>query len=59
MNNAVKLTLEDGSVWNVTGKSYLAELSVAEGCTVQGTITVNGAAVTAPGSYQGDIVVTP
>lgn len=59
VNNAVKLTLEGGSTWNVTGTSYLAELNVAESCTVKGTITVDGAAVTAPGSYKGSIVVTP
>jgi|GEM_PF-1296748 len=57
VNNAVKLTLKAGSVWNVTGESYLTELNIEEGCTVNGTITVNGEAVSAPGAYTGDIVV--
>lgn len=59
VNNAVKLSLEDGSVWNVTGKSYLSGLAFTKDSKVNGTITVNGTVVEAPGSYVGDIVVTP
>ena len=59
VNNAVKLTLEGGSVWNVTGTSYLSALAFTKEDKVCGTITVNGTVVEAPGSYVGDIVVTP
>lgn len=58
VNNPVKLNLAGGSVWNVTGDSYLTQLTIGEGCQVNGHITVNGAAVEGPGSYTGDIVVT-
>jgi hypothetical protein len=58
VNNAVKLKLE-GSTWNVSGKSYLSGLSFTKDSKVNGTITVNGTVVEAPGSYVGDIVVTP
>ena len=59
VNNPVKLSLEDGSVWNVTGTSYLAGLAFSKDSKVCGTITVNGTEVDAPGSYVGEIVVTP
>ncbi|MDD6023458.1 MAG: hypothetical protein PUC06_04340, partial [Oscillospiraceae bacterium] len=59
VNNPVSLTLEDGSVWTVTGTSYLSALTIGEGCTVNGTITVDGQTVSAPGSYTGNIVVNP
>ena len=52
----MKLTLEDGSVWNVTGTSYLSALAFSKDAKVRGTITVNGTVVEAPGSYVGDIV---
>lgn len=59
VNNAVKLTLEDNSVWNVTGTSYLSGLCFTKESRINGTIAVNGTVVEAPGSYVGDIVVTP
>lgn len=59
VNNPVKLSLEDGSVWHVTGTSYLAGLAFSKDSKVCGTITVNGTEVDAPGSYVGEIVVTP
>lgn len=59
VNNPVKLALEEGSVWNVTGTSYLSGLSFTKDCKIAGTITVNGTPVEAPGSYVGQIVVTP
>ena len=61
VNNPVYLTLADGAVWNVTGVSYLASLTVDASSVVNGTVTVDGAAVdvSAGGSWQGDIVVTP
>ncbi len=58
VNNAVKLTLEAGSVWNVAGTSYLTALAFSKDSKVNGTITVNGTVVEAPGSYVGEIVVT-
>ena len=58
VNNPVKLTLES-SVWTPTGVSYLSGLAFDKNSKVNGTITVNGTAVEAPGSYVGDIVVRP
>lgn len=57
VNNPVTLTLEDGSVWNVTGTSYLAQLTIGKDCTVNGKITVDGKAVSGEGSYSGAILV--
>ena len=59
VNNEVKLTLENGSVWTVTGKSYLTALTIGAGCSVVGTVTVDGAVVTGEGAYTGNIVVEP
>lgn len=58
VNNEVKLTLENGSVWTATGTSYLTALTIGAGCSVNGTITVNGEVVTGEGAYTGNIVVT-
>ena len=61
VNNPVFLTLENGAVWNVTGESYLARLTMDETAAIQGgTMTVNG--VETPieaGTYEGEIVITP
>lgn len=59
INNPVRLSLENGASWTPTAVSYLDKLSVSADSTVKGTITVNGQSVPAPGSYEGDIVVTP
>ena len=53
------LILEDGAVWNVTGTSYLKELTIGADAAVNGQITVDGKAVSGAGSYTGDIVVKP
>lgn len=58
VNNSVSLTLEDGAVWNPVGTSYLHSLTVSQDSKVGGTVTVDGKAVTVPGSYTGNIVVT-
>lgn len=61
VNNPVYLTLENGSVWNVSGVSYLSKLALDESSSIVGaTMTVNG--VETPikaGSYEGEIVLTP
>ncbi len=56
-----KLSIDAGSVWNVTGASNLDELTVAAGGVVNGSVTVNGAEVDVSkgGTWSGDIVVTP
>lgn len=59
VNNPVKLCLEDDSVWNVTGTSYLSELTIGKGCTVNGSITVDGKTVSGEGRYIGSIVANP
>lgn len=65
VNNGVILTLKNGSVWTVTGKSYLSALHVDEtslvrtpdGCAVK--LVVNGEEIPyAPGDYTGDILVS-
>ena len=61
VNNPVRLTLQNGAVWTVTGTSYLAELTVDAASRIEGSVTVNGAAadLSAGGSFTGSIVVTP
>lgn len=56
----IALTVGDGAVWNVTGDSSLKSLTVMEGGTVQGDITLDGEPLTPePGkTYTGDIQVT-
>jgi len=61
VNNGVIVSLANGSVWNVTGESYLTSLSLDRSCVVNGTVSVDGAAVdvSSGGSWKGDIVVLP
>lgn len=56
----IALTVGDGSVWNVAGDSSLRSLTVAEGGSIQGDITLDGEPLTPePGeTYTGDIQVT-
>ena len=56
----IALTVGDGAVWNVTGDSSLRSLTVAEGGTIQGDITLDGEPLSPePGeTYTGDIQVT-
>lgn len=60
VNNGVIVSLANGSVWTVTGDSYLTALSLDGSSSVIGTVTVDGAVVdtTSGGSWSGDIVVT-
>ena len=61
INNGVIVTVGSGSVWNVTGTSYLTSLTVAAGGAVHvGGMTVDGAATKiVPGTtYTGAIVLT-
>lgn len=62
--HGVNLTLNSGSVWNVTGESKLTALTINDGTIIKApagkklTIKVNGAPVAlAPGSYKGNIVI--
>ncbi|MCX8031909.1 MAG: hypothetical protein N3B14_00705 [Thermoleophilia bacterium] len=65
LNNGVLVYLSDGSVWTVTGTSYLTKLVLGAGCQIQAPagktlkMTVNGAEVTpeAGHTYTGDIVI--
>ena len=58
--HGVRVVLEDGSSWVVTGESTLASLTISEGCTFSGSMTVDGVPVDiAPGEYAGDIVLLP
>lgn len=59
-HHGLKVTLANGSVWTVTDESTLTELTIEEGCSVIGTLTVDGVAVeAAAGTYTGEIVLTP
>ena len=59
VNNGDIVTLKNGSVWNVAGTSYLSSLTIEEGSSLVGTLTVNGKDVeAAPGVYTGAITVT-
>lgn len=60
VNNGVIVSLTNGSVWTVTGDSFLTSLTLDESSSVVGaSMTVNG--VDTPikaGSYTGEIVLT-
>ena len=60
VNNGVIVNLAGGSVWNVTGDSWLTSLTVEAGSVVNGIVSVNGAVVdvSAGGSWTGEILVT-
>ena len=60
-DQGTELTLQGGSVWNVTGESSLTALTVEPGSLVNGVVTVDGEAVdTAQGGmWTGRIVITP
>lgn len=55
------MSVDAGSVWNVTGESNISSLTVEAGGVVNGTVTVDGAQVdvSAGGSWSGAIVVSP
>jgi hypothetical protein len=57
----VIVSLEKGSVWNVTRTSYLTSLTVDESSTLNGQVFVNGEATQPqPGiTYTGTIIVEP
>lgn len=59
-DNDVEVTLVDGAVWNVTGDGILTALTVGEGCTLNGKVTVDGSEVVpeAGKTYKGDIRVS-
>lgn len=46
----IDVTLENGAVWNVTGKCIINSLTIGDGCTVNGTVTENA---------DGTITVSP
>ena len=57
VNNELTLTLKGGSKWTVTQTSYLDRLTIEDGSSIQGKVTVDGAPVSGPGAYAGKIVV--
>ncbi len=62
--NAVRgtyLSMDGASVWNVTDESRVMSLTTEPGATINGVVTVNGAAVdvSAGGTWTGEIIVTP
>ena len=61
VNNGVIVSLTNGSVWNVTGESFLTSLTVDGSSVVNGIVTVDGAAVdtSAGGTWTGNIDVEP
>ncbi len=65
VNNGVVVTMDESSVWNVTGTSYITALTLAEGAVLTApegktlTMTVDGIETAiAAGSYAGKIVLT-
>jgi hypothetical protein len=61
INNGVIVTIGSGSIWNVTGTSYLTSLTVDAGGAVRaGSMTVDGTAteIVAGATYTGAIVLT-
>ncbi len=60
VNNGVLVSLTNGSVWTVTGDSYLTSLTTDATAVIEGVVTVNGQVVDTSigGTWVGDIVVT-
>ena len=60
VNNGVIVSLTNGSVWIVTGDSYLTSLTTDTTAVINGTVTVGGEVVdtSVGGTWVGDIVVT-
>jgi hypothetical protein len=60
INNGVNVALSGNSVWTVTGTSYLSRLTVVDGCTITGTITVDGVATRIINGkiYTGNIILS-
>lgn len=63
--HGVNLTLNSGSLWNVTGESTLTSLTINEDADVKAPegkkllLKVNGGTVpVAPGAYKGSIIIT-
>ncbi|MGM9615187.1 MAG: hypothetical protein ACI3W7_06665 [Oscillospiraceae bacterium] len=54
------VTLNEGTTWTVTGQSNITGLTVAEGATLNGIVTIDGVETDIqPGvSYEGDIRIT-
>ena len=51
----LSLTLTNGAVWNVTETSYLTELVIEDGCTVNGTVTAaDGGYIVEPAAASGE-----
>lgn len=64
-NSTLAVNIDDGGVWTVTAESYLDTLTVGDGQVLGAdgqvvTMTVDGEPVQiAPGTYEGEIVVSP
>lgn len=60
VNNGVWVSLKNGSVWTAVGTSYLTRLEVSADSRINGTVTVDGAAIVPEAGkvYTGAIVVT-
>ena len=58
INNPVHLTLKNGAVWTPAKESYLEKLTIEEGSSVMGKITLDGREVSGVGTYAGNVVVT-
>jgi hypothetical protein len=65
LNNGVIVSLDKGSVWTVTGTSYLTSLTLAKGAAIKApagktlTMTVDGVKKSIEaGTYKGKIVIT-
>ena len=65
VNNGVIVSLDEQSVWTVTGTSYITRLDLAPGAVVAApegktlTVTLDGQAIDLkPGSYSGTLVLT-
>lgn len=60
-DNAVKVTLNAGSTWNVTAEGILTALTVNEGAAFNGKLTVNGVEIVPESNrkYEGELFVSP
>ena len=59
--NDVEVTLETGSVWNVTGESLVTALTVMEGAVLNGRVLLDGCEIApaAGTAYKGSLRILP
>ena len=60
VNNPISVSLENGTVWAVTGQGWLSELSIDQSSRLRGRLFLDGKETDpVPGVYRGSVCVIP